>query len=71
MIITETVTINGHQFLKTYSNDDRYVVRDGVAYDEAIDPLDSGRVYTEGEKKESDATAEELLDILLGEEEEE
>ena len=71
MIITETVTINGRQYMRTYSNADRYVVRDGVAYDEAIDPLDSGRVYTEGEKKESDATAEELLGILLGEEEEE
>lgn len=27
----------------------RTVVRDGIAYAEATDPIDSGRVYTEGD----------------------
>lgn len=49
MIITETITINDREYSRTYSDDGRYVVRDGVAYSEAIDPVDSGREYTEGE----------------------
>jgi len=48
MIITENLNINGKDFVRTYSDENRYVVRDGVAYSEAIDPADSGRVYTEG-----------------------
>lgn len=37
-------------------------------YDEAYDPIDSGRTYTETNIPiEEDATAEELLDILTGE----
>ena len=38
-------------------------------YDEAYDPIDSGRTYTETNIPiDSDATAEELLNILTGEE---
>ena len=38
-------------------------------YDEAYDPIDSGRTYVETDIPiESDATAEELLEILTGEE---
>ena len=37
-------------------------------YDEAYDPIDSGRTYVETDIPiESDATAEELLNILTGE----
>lgn len=37
-------------------------------YDEAYDPIDSGRTYTETNIPiEEDATAEELLNILTGE----
>ena len=69
MIVQTTITIDGNEFMYTYSDDDRYVVnKDGVAYESAIDPLDSGRTYTEGEKIESEDTAEDILNILLGEE---
>lgn len=76
MIITERVTINNRDFIRTYSDSNRFVVRDGVSYSEAIDPLDSGRVYTEGEvmpNDEPDMTEVEAkakaYDILVGEEE--
>ena len=42
MIIIETVTINGKDYTRTYSDEGRFVVRDGVEYGEAIDPIDSG-----------------------------
>lgn len=55
MIVTETITINGKQYLHTYSNSGLKIERDGDVYDDAIDPLDSGRVYTETKNKiESD-----------------
>ena len=48
MIYVETITINGKQYKRTYS--DKYTIqRDGVEYSEAIDPIDSGREYTETE----------------------
>ena len=47
MIITEIVTINGRQFVYTHSDDGMKIERDGVEYDEAYDPIDTGRVYTE------------------------
>ena len=50
MIRTETLTIGGKAFIRTYSDAHRYVVG-GVPegeYDEAIDPAELGRTYTEG-----------------------
>lgn len=69
MIIVERVNLDGHDFTHTYSDDDRYVVRDGMSYFEAWDPAEYGRTYTEGEKiEDSDTTtADELLAIILGE----
>lgn len=74
MIITEKVTIRNRDFVRTYSDEGRYVVRDGVSYSEAIDPADSGRVYTEGEimsEEVTDMTETEAkaaaYDILVGE----
>lgn len=74
MIITENVTIRNRDFIRTYSDEGRYVVCDGVEYAEAIDLLDSGRVYTEGDLlpveenglSEVEAKAE-AYDILVGE----
>lgn len=47
MIFTEQIELGGKHYIRTYS--DTYVMRrnDGALYDEAIDPVDSGRVYTE------------------------
>lgn len=69
-IIQEHFDVNGRDFIKTYSDDGRYVVRDGVEYSEACDPAEFGRVYTEGEVmpvEDEDTEAQEILDILTGE----
>ena len=74
MIITENVTIRNREFIRTYSDEGRYVVRDGVSYSEAIDPIGTGRVYTEGDimpEETTDMTEVEAkakaYDILVGE----
>lgn len=58
---------------KTYSDEGRYVVRDGVSYTEAIDPAELNRQYTEGDiipTEETDLTETEekakAYDILMG-----
>lgn len=47
MIIQTTKEINGVMYAYTYSDSGYMIERDGVRYSEAVDPLDSGRVYTE------------------------
>ena len=47
MIQTEIVTIRGKQFQRTWSDAGFLIERDGAQYSEAVDPLDSGRTYTE------------------------
>ena len=49
MIVTETLTINGRTFIRTYSDSGYMIKQDGTGamYSEAIDPADSGRTYTE------------------------
>lgn len=49
MIRTETFYIDDREFTRNYSDAGRYVVRDGVSYEEACDPAEFGRTYTEGE----------------------
>ena len=66
MIKTETITVDGRELTRTLSDAGRYVVRDGVSYGEAIDPAELGRTYTEGEIMDDEATAEELLEIIVG-----
>lgn len=66
---TETYVLNNREFTKTYSDSGRYVVRDGISYEEANDPSEFGRTYTEGDiMEESDSEAEEILNIIMGEE---
>ena len=70
MIIIETVTINGKDYTRTYSDEGRYVVRDGVEYGEAIDPIGSMRAYYEGdvmptdEPTDDEATEQDYLNAL-------
>lgn len=71
MIKTEIYTINGVAFVRTYSDANRYVVRDGVSYGEANDPAEFGRVYAEGDvistEEPTDVEAKaEAYDILMG-----
>ena len=47
MIIQTTKEINGVMYAYAYSDSGYMIERDGVRYSEAVDPLDSGRVYTE------------------------
>ena len=49
MIKTERLQINGTEFVKTYSDKNMMIERDGAVYSEAIDPIGSGRTYTETE----------------------
>jgi hypothetical protein len=57
MIIQERFTLNTHEFIRTYSNEMRYVVRDGIAYSEANDPAEFNRTYIEGELMQTDDVA--------------
>ena len=47
MIISKTVTINDRNYTETKSDSGYYIERNGINYVEAIDPLGSGREYTE------------------------
>lgn len=70
MIVTEHFDVNGRDFIRTYSDSGRYVVRDGVEYSEACDPAELGRTYTEGDVMPVDESeAQEILNIILGVEE--
>ena len=47
MIKTELITIDGRQLRRTCSDVGFMIERDGTVYSEAVDPIDSGRTYTE------------------------
>ena len=69
MIVQEHFNVKGRDFVRTYSDSGRFVVRDGVEYGEACDPAEFGRTYTEGElmpEEERIAQAEAVLNILMG-----
>ena len=72
MIKTENMTINGKEFVRTYSDAGMMVERDGVRYSEAIDPAEFGREYTEtdepieGEGGEGDVATDDTGDTTAG-----
>lgn len=75
MLITETITINTHDYLHNYSDAGFYIEREGVYYADAIDPINSGRTYTEtnipipsdsGEEDGDEAAYAEAGKILMG-----
>ena len=39
--------IDGSKLIRTYSDIKHYIERDGVRYEEAVDPAKLGRTYTE------------------------
>ena len=47
---------------RTYSDNGVMIERDGVRYPEAVDPLDSGRVYTETDEPIYVGTREETVE---------
>ena len=70
MIVTEfyRVRSDGVRLVRNYSDQGYYIQRDGVLYEEAIDPENMNRVYTETNEKHpnADLPAEEALAIILG-----
>lgn len=72
MIVTENFKVGERDFIRTYSNSRRYVVRDGVSYSEACDPAEFGRTYTEGDLMPPEERTDEIeakaegYDILMG-----
>ena len=77
MIKTENITINGKGYVRTYSDSNMQISRDdtGAMFYEAVDPVDTGRTYTETDvpiaeyyTDETEAKAR-AYDILMGESE--
>ena len=68
-IIQEHFELNGVDFIRTYS-DRGMMIHGGMPegdYTEASEPASLGRTYTETDIPiESDGTAEEVLNVLLG-----
>lgn len=70
MIVQEHFLVGERDFIRTYS-DKGMKIHGGspeADYDEATDPAELGRTYTETDiPADADVTAEEALGILLGE----
>ena len=49
MIKTELIMVDDRQLRRTWSDAGFMIERDGAQYSEAVDPLYSGRTYTETE----------------------
>ena len=68
MIIQTTKEINGVMYDYSCSDSGFMIERDGARYSEAVDPLDSGRVYTETrepiENGTDEATVEDYQEAL-------
>ena len=66
-VIYETRTVRGTEYDYAYSDEGRYLVSGSEQWEEVYAPLNSGRTFTEGELiPEAEATAEEIVGILLG-----
>ena len=64
MIKTEIVTFGGKEYVRTWSDLSMMIERDGALYEEAIDPIDSGRTYTETDQPIVDETEAVEADYL-------
>ena len=62
MMIQTTKEINGVVYDYAYSDSGYMIERDGVRYSEAVDPLDSGRLYTETDEPINVGTSEESVE---------
>ena len=50
MLITELIEINDTTYIRNYSDQGLFIERDGIKYAEAIDPVETDRIYTETEE---------------------
>ena len=67
MLKTEIVTYNNKDYLRTWSDLSMMIERDGALYEEAVDPIGSGRTYTETDKPiihEGEAEEADYLEAL-------
>ena len=62
MIIQTTKEINGVMYDYAYSDSGYMIEREGVRYSEAVDPLDSGRIYAETDEPIAVVTKEETAE---------
>ena len=62
MIIQTTKEINGVVYDYAYSDSGYMIERDGARYSETVDPLDSGRLYTETDEPINVGTKEETVE---------
>ncbi len=63
---------DGVRLVRTYSDEGKYITRDGVKYEEAVDPEELGRVYAETDEKiptedDEELSPEEALAFIMGE----
>ena len=47
MIIVEKITIGKTDYKHTFSNEGFYIEREDVLYEDAVDPINSDRLYNE------------------------
>lgn len=61
MVVREQIEIKGKQYIKNYSDRRMYIERDGVKYEEAIDPIEFAeeRIYTETDEPIEEEVEEE------------
>ena len=66
MIQTENITIRERHFIHTYSDAGMKIRQNetGVIYDDAYDPIDSGRTYTETDEPIEPDDSENVDDII-------
>lgn len=69
MIRTEELVVDERTLVKTCSDAGYKIERDGVRYNEAIDPIETGRTYTETDEKieGTEISDAEALKIITGE----
>ena len=68
-IVQEHFYVGNREFIRTFSDEYRYVVRDGEEYDVAEDPAEFNRQYTEGDLSPywtDELKAEDVMRIVLG-----
>ena len=68
MIIQETYQINGIDFVRSYSDAEMMIEREGILYDEAHDPAEFNRTYTETDIpiEDDELDPQEALSIITG-----
>ena len=66
MLKAETITINDKEYTRTWSDAGKMIERDGALYEEAVDPVNLKRNYSETEQEipDQEATEAEYLAAL-------